>query len=150
VGRQTSENQEPLVVRARPAAPVVETNVSPSLSEPSTQLSDNKPELIKPQPEETNSIAAQEIQASSVPAPASAASSTNSDSASPSNVPPEVRFPDVKLQGILFSPKRPSAIMNGELVRPNDRILGVRIVEIRPGTVTIEFQHQRKILLLDQ
>jgi len=150
VGRQTSENQQPLVVRARPANALVETNVAPSVSEPSTQPSDNQPELVKPRPEETNSIAAHETQPSPVSALPSAASSTNSDSASPSNVQPEVRFPKVKLQGILFSPKGPSAIMNGELVRPNDRILGVRIVEIRPDTVTIEFQYQRKTLILDQ
>jgi putative nucleotidyltransferase with HDIG domain len=58
-------------------------------------------------------------------------------------------FPALKLQGILFSPQHPSAIINGALVRRNDRLDGARIVEIRQTTVTVEFQKERRILSLE-
>jgi hypothetical protein len=58
-------------------------------------------------------------------------------------------FPELKLQGILFSPKRPSAIINGSLMHANERILGVKILEIRSASVVIEYRNQRKTLSLD-
>jgi putative nucleotidyltransferase with HDIG domain len=58
-------------------------------------------------------------------------------------------FPALKLQGIFYSPQHPSAILNGTLVRQNDRVDGARVVEIKPTTVTLEFQKERRILALE-
>ncbi len=60
----------------------------------------------------------------------------------------ELAVSDFKLQGIFYSADQPSAIINGRMVHPNDRLSGARIVQISPSTVTFEYQNQRKTLVL--
>ena len=60
----------------------------------------------------------------------------------------ELSVSDFKLQGIFYSSDQPSAIINGRMVHPNDRLSGARIVQISPSTVTFEYQNQRKTLVL--
>jgi hypothetical protein len=60
----------------------------------------------------------------------------------------ELSVSDFKLQGIFYSADQPSAIINGRMGHPNDRLSGARIVQISPSTVTFEFQNQRKTLVL--
>jgi putative nucleotidyltransferase with HDIG domain len=67
----------------------------------------------------------------------------------PLTVVKQPQFPALKLQGILFSPRRPSAIINGALVHSNDWIEAARVVEIRSTNVTIQFQNERKTLTLE-
>ncbi len=62
--------------------------------------------------------------------------------------PRELSVSDFKLQGIFYSADQPSAIINGRMVHPNDRLSGARIVQISPSTVTFEYQNQRKTLVL--
>ncbi len=45
--------------------------------------------------------------------------------------------PAMKLQGIIFDPKRPSAVINGRTVFIGDRIHGMRVVAITSGTATL-------------
>jgi len=73
--------------------------------------------------------------------PASAASQVKAG-------PRELSVSDFKLQGIFYSADQPSAIINGRMVHPNDRLSGARIVQISPSTVTFEYQNQRKTLVL--
>ena len=47
----------------------------------------------------------------------------------PSNAP--------KLQGIFYSPTAPAAIVDGNTVRPGDRLLRYRVAEITKSTVTL-------------
>lgn len=66
----------------------------------------------------------------------------------PQTPPVRPSFPELKLQGILFSPNRPAAIINGNLVHPRERLADALIIEIRPTTVTVEFQKERRVLTL--
>jgi putative nucleotidyltransferase with HDIG domain len=62
--------------------------------------------------------------------------------------PAELAFNDLKLQGIFFSAHRPSAIINGKLTGLNEMVDACRVLEIGPTSVTVEFQSQRRVLLL--
>ena len=57
-------------------------------------------------------------------------------------------FPDLKLQGVIFSTVRPSAIINGRMVRQNERMSGALVLEISRSNVVVEYQNQRKTLSL--
>lgn len=68
--------------------------------------------------------------------------------ATPSAVASNDGAKELKLQGIFFSAEDPSAIINGKLVRNSDRIGAVKIEAIRPDSVVIESQGQRRVLRL--
>jgi hypothetical protein len=69
--------------------------------------------------------------------------------ATASNLPPAaIAFPELKLQGIFYSSNQPSAIINGQLIRLNGEVDGVRVLEIGHSSITVEFQKQRKTLSL--
>jgi HD-like signal output (HDOD) protein len=55
---------------------------------------------------------------------------------------------DLKLQGIFYSPKNSSAILNGAMVHADERFAGMEVVEITPTTVTVELHGQRRTLSL--
>ena len=57
-------------------------------------------------------------------------------------------FPDMKLQGIIFS-DTPAAIINGKRVQANDKFNGVLVVDIKSTSVTLEYQKQRRTLVLE-
>ena len=63
--------------------------------------------------------------------------------------PKEPGFGNMKLQGIFFSASHPSAIINGQRVEPNDRLGDVLVMDITSSTVTLEYQKQRKTLVLE-
>jgi HD-like signal output (HDOD) protein len=76
-----------------------------------------------------------------------AASVTNL--AAPGKVmPQQLLFSDLKLQGIFYSIAHPTAILNGKMVHPKDHLAGAEIVAIGPSSVTLEYQNQRRILVL--
>lgn len=62
--------------------------------------------------------------------------------------PKEPSFSDLKLQGIFYSSSKPSAIISGKMVHANDRVGGALVVEINRSTVTLDYQNQRKTLVL--
>jgi len=45
--------------------------------------------------------------------------------------------PAVKLQGIFFNPRNPSAILDGQTVYRGDQVSGFRVMNISPTTVTL-------------
>jgi len=63
-------------------------------------------------------------------------------------VPQELTFSNLKLQGIFYSAAHPTAILNGKMVQPQDRIAGALVVNIGPSSVTLEYLNQRKTLIL--
>ena len=63
-------------------------------------------------------------------------------------VPQELTFADLKLQGIFYSAKHPTAILSGKMVQPNDHLAGALVVSIGPSSVTLEHQNQRTVLVL--
>ncbi|HZQ46384.1 MAG TPA: hypothetical protein VFC07_05185, partial [Verrucomicrobiae bacterium] len=63
-------------------------------------------------------------------------------------VPQTMAFSDLKLQGIFFSTVHPSAIINGKMVHPMDRVADAVVLEIGPSSVTLLYQNHRKTLVL--
>lgn len=146
-GREAAKNEKALVVRAQPIKPVTAANSLVSAAQQKENTAGTPHNLLK-----TNIVITPEntISSSLTNLPAREASSpTSSVSSVQSNPIPEIYFPELKLQGVLFSPRNPSAIINGILVHTNDLILGVRVVEIRKSSITIEFQHRRETLSLE-
>jgi len=62
----------------------------------------------------------------------------------PSVVPPEKALPDFRLNGIIYTSVRPSAIVNGETVNVGDQVNGATVVSIGRTTVTLQSNGQRK------
>ncbi len=110
-------------------------------------LTNKPPESALEQPKKT--AAGPTVTGSTAPA-----APTNSVTPAPGPQPPpkpslaEQAFAKLKLQGILFSPDFPSAIVNGKLVHVHDQVAGAVVVGIGPASVTVEFGNQRKTLLL--
>jgi hypothetical protein len=55
---------------------------------------------------------------------------------------------ELRLQGVIASSKRPSAIISGQTVWLHDTIAGARLVEIGRTNVVLEYENQRKTLTL--
>ena len=55
---------------------------------------------------------------------------------------------ELKLQGIFYSPRNSSAILNGTMVHADERFAGMEVVDITPTTVTVELHGQRRTLAL--
>jgi putative nucleotidyltransferase with HDIG domain len=152
-GRHSGQTQPPLDVNAQQIKPASLADSKELAVTPPAPSHETTSEVSTQGSRETNSA---------LPVAAFPASAAGVDSVSPGPVSPTTGdtsgqptvtrapvFPELKLQGILFSPQRPAAIVNGVLVHANDRLLGVRVVEIRSASITIEYQNQRKKLSLD-
>jgi hypothetical protein len=55
----------------------------------------------------------------------------------------------LKLQGIVFNPKRPSAIISGRMMFVGDRIRDLRVMAIHPGEVVLVGSSQTNLLSLE-
>jgi hypothetical protein len=55
----------------------------------------------------------------------------------------------LKLQGIVFNPKRPSALINGKVMFVGDKIRDLRIITIRPAEVVLAGSGRTNLLSLD-
>ncbi len=72
---------------------------------------------------------------------------TNS-AAGPPLEPPKPPLP--KLQGIVFDPKKPSAVINGKTLFIGERIVGFRLVAIAQDSATLVGGGQTNVLTLEQ
>jgi len=54
----------------------------------------------------------------------------------------------LKLQGIVFNPQRPSALVNGRTVFIGDRVREMRVVAISMATLTLSGAGQTNVLSL--
>jgi putative nucleotidyltransferase with HDIG domain len=54
----------------------------------------------------------------------------------------------LKLEAIFFSPQHPSALINGQLTGVNELVADCRVLDIGPSSVTLEYQNQRKTLVI--
>jgi HD-like signal output (HDOD) protein len=57
--------------------------------------------------------------------------------------PPQEPMPDFKINGIIYS-ARPSAIVNGVMVKVGERVNGATVVAIGQTSVTLQFNRQRR------
>jgi len=55
----------------------------------------------------------------------------------------------LKLQGIVFNPKRPSALINGRVMFVGERIRDLRIIAIRPDSVVLSGNSRTNVLSLE-
>jgi cytoskeletal protein RodZ len=95
---------------------------------------------VAPQPAPPPGVVESDTQPSastSAPAPSSPAK------------PAEEAWPaDLKVMGIIFNPKNPLALINGETVGVGGMIDGIRITKIDRDQVTVQWKQQVKVLVL--
>ena len=82
------------------------------------------------------------------PVPDSAATATTNPA--PVVEPPPPPPPPLKLQGVVYNPQRPSALINGHTVFIGDRVRECRVVAITTGTVTLVGAGQTNVLSLSE
>ena len=108
-----------------PAAAIVEE--PPGL--PATSVTETNTTISPPAPEPTTAGAPAAVVAH-VP--------------SPSVAPPQKAQPEFRLQGIIYTSVRPSAMVNGQTVNVGDQIDGATVVAIGRTTVILQINGQRK------
>lgn len=63
--------------------------------------------------------------------------------------PPPVVLPYMVLNGIVWDPENPVAMIDGVDFRRGDSIKGAKVVEIRPTHVALEYKSKRFVLTVD-
>ena len=119
----------------------------PGQSEVATEPSDNSnaQTIATKEPMTVKESSATNAPAVSSQEPATPQLSDTKSNAPASN-PPEPVFPSLQLQGILYSPSKPKAIINGQTVTVNDQIDGAKVLSINPVSVIIRFDGHTKVL----
>jgi hypothetical protein len=94
---------------------------------------------VHPPPAAMDPVPPAEIPVSVAPVPPEVASSA----------PPEMSFPELKLQGIFFRLKNPSVLINGKTVTDGDNLDGVTVLKIERQSVLVEWNGETKVLRMD-
>jgi len=131
----------PVNVQAHTAQPAIATSAKPSVSDETAS---------KPDREEVG--AQVETEPEWVPELGNSGYGPTNASAVPvqqSSTAPKEEYPKLKLQGIFFSTQRPSAMINGTLMRKGELVEGARVVDIKRDSVTFEFRGVRRTLTLE-
>ena len=63
---------------------------------------------------------------------------------------PEVKFPPMKVTGIVYNGDKSTAVINGRTVQVGEMIEGVRVVSIKPGVITLELSGKTKELQVEE
>ncbi len=83
------------------------------------------------------------------PTPAVAPSQVTVTNVGPvSSVPEQQALPVFRLNGIIYTVRRPSAILNGQTVCVGDQVSGATVVGIDRTRVTLQINGQRKTCVL--
>jgi hypothetical protein len=137
---QTRKNgSAPEPTPARQAAPAVAVSEKPAVSEEPTE-----PPAPSTTPSETETVS------KPVSKPAAEPAVTTPPVATITNVPtatitPEPKpRPDFRLNGIIYTAVKPSAIVNGQIVHLGDQVDGATVVWIGRTNVTLQIKGQRK------
>jgi len=136
-----------LTVAARPL-PSADANVSvPEHSpEPATAPPVVTPAPI-PKPAVETSVSTSAI--ATEPATGFATNLASVATSADTNHPIVTEAAPLKLQGIVFNPKRPSALINGKVMFVGDKIRDLRIITIRPAEVVLSGSGRTNLLSLD-
>jgi hypothetical protein len=114
-------------------------------------VADPSPAAVSVPPTDSSQAQPARPAAPTATAPASesvaAAASTNSDTAAE---PPPLPPPPLKLQGVVYDPKRPSALISGRTVFVGDRIRDFRVVAISADSATLMGAGQTNVLSLSE
>jgi len=86
------------------------------------------------------------------PIPAERPASPDQDAATTVNAagPVEARFPELKLQSIVFRLRNPSVVIDSEMLGVGGMVKGARVMKIERHAVTLEWQGQTNVLRLPQ
>ena len=87
-------------------------------------------------------------QPASEPLPATAPQATVTNVPPPSLPPTESVRPEFRLNGIIYTVARPSAIVNGETVHVGDQVNGATVISIRQTDVTLQINGLRRTYTL--
>jgi len=135
--RTPSPRQAPAVVSSTPsleavpetAPPVTPATASSEVAPSTSTSSEPKPVISQPAPEPT-------------PVTTSPATVTNVPSATlPAK---EIALPDFRLNGIIYTVARPSAILNGRTVHVGDQVSGATVIGISRTEVTLQINGKRR------
>lgn len=147
---------QPTEVHARaamPAAPIAEPPAEPAPAEP-VPATEAIPAAPPAAPTEAMVDPGSVLEAAAVampaelPAVAAAGSEVPNVPAVVEAPPPRVSLP--KLQAIIFSPTRPSVMLNGKTLFIGDRLNGLRVTAIDKESVTLVGASQTNVLVLDE
>ncbi len=128
--------EPPPVTPPAPSAPVAAATVASSPSSASA-----------PAPTETRSPAPVTT-AAPVPAPGNVAAAAVATNSGPVAEPPPPALPPLKLQGVVYNPRRPSAVISGKTLFIGDRVRDLRVVAIGQESVTLVGAGQTNVLSL--
>jgi len=135
--RTPSPRRAPAVVSSTPsleavpetAPPVTPATASSEVAPSTSASSEPKPVISQPAPEPT-------------PVTTSPATVTNVPSATlPAK---EIALPDFRLNGIIYTVARPSAILNGRTVHVGDQVSGATVIGISRTEVTLQINGKRR------
>ena len=137
--RNTTRQSVAVAAKESPAAEAAPASVTPQASEPTPQ-----PAVAVTPPAPTSNAVVAAGAAEAEIAPANSAS--NAEPVVP-EAPPKPSPP--KLQGIIYRPDRPVAIVNGKTVFPGDQVGEFRVLAISAESVTLESAGQTNVLSLE-
>lgn len=105
------------------------------------------PAAVTPPPSTPIQTAPSPTAAVVTPAPAPAPD-TNTATAAADTAPAKRSFPELKLQGIFYRLRNPSVMINNQTLYKGDAVEGAKVVAIEREGVTLEFDGQKKTLLM--
>ncbi len=131
----------------RPDSPssLVAEAKSPPIADPAPA----PPEPAKPSPGTTPTPSPAVAAAAPVTPTAAVADSAPTNAVAPPEPPVEKPAP-LKLQGIVYSPKRASAVISGKTVFVGDRIRDYRVIAITQDSATLAGATEKQVLRLDE
>jgi len=97
-------------------------------------------------PTETRSTATDSASSNRISTPSVSTATAATNLVAITNTPP----PPLKLQGIFFSPKNPSALVNGQTVQLGDFVHDLRVIAISPVAVMLANTKQTNVLSLSR
>lgn len=125
---------DPKAVRARHPKPQLFSDQENNPASGSNRKS-AAPDAAKPSPRSDDSEASDET-------PGSVVVESNKTLASPRASKND--FPTIRLQGIFYRKKNPTAVINGESLGIGDSVSGARILSISPNAVVLSFRDQTR------
>ena len=114
-------------------------------SAPTNSVTENR---IAPAPQAVRASAPPAVPVAARPASVREAALPSSAAVPASRQAPPVKWPTLKLQGIIFNPPDASVIINNKMLFLEDEILGVKVTEIGRSSVVLVMEGQTNTLRL--
>ena len=133
-------------VRAREREPVSSPAAKPATAPETPKLSASASGPALP-----SASASATSQTNTVPAPIGASTSSNGVAVAVSSLPAAPAAPPPpRLQGVVYNPRRPSAVISGKVLFIGDRFGASRVAAISPNSVTLIGGGQTNVLTMEE